>query len=86
MEWLWFIIIGFVAGLIARAIMPGSDAMGWIMTTVRGIAGAFLAGFLGSVLGIYESGGAGGFIAAIIGAIIILAIGRAVTGKRGTTA
>lgn len=85
MEILWFIVIGFIAGLLARAIMPGNDPMGWIMTTVLGIAGALIAGFLGRAVGWYEPGDSGaGLIAATIGAIILLAIARLATrGKAG---
>lgn len=80
MEFIWFIVVGFIAGLLARAIMPGSDPMGWLMTTVLGIAGALIAGFLGRALGWYDSATTGpGIIAAIIGAIVLLAIGRLLT-------
>ena len=83
MELLWFIIVGFIAGLLARAILPGADPMGWVLTTVLGIAGAIIAGFVGRALGWYETGSTGpGIIAAVIGAIILLAIGRVVTGSR----
>jgi uncharacterized membrane protein YeaQ/YmgE (transglycosylase-associated protein family) len=87
MEILWFIIVGFIAGLIARAIMPGNDPMGWIMTTLLGIAGALIAGFLGRAVGWYEPGATGpGLIAAIIGAVILLALGRVLMkgSRRGT--
>ena len=80
MEIIWFIVVGFIAGLVARAIMPGSDPMGWILTTVLGIAGALIAGFLGRALGWYDSATTGpGIIAAIVGAVILLAIGRLVS-------
>jgi len=81
--WLSWIVIGGLAGLIAKAIMPGRDPGGCIVTIVLGIAGAVLAGFLGRTLGWYGEGDTGaGFIAAIIGAIIILFIYRLVAGRR----
>ena len=68
------IVIGFLAGLIARAIKPGNDKLGFWMTTGLGIAGSFVAGFLGSRLGLYRQGEPVGFIASVIGAIIILVV------------
>lgn len=78
------IVIGFVAGLIARAIHPGDDKAGFVMTTVLGIAGSLLATFLGRMLGLYSEGSAAGFIASIIGAIIILFIYNFATKKKST--
>ena len=81
--WLWWILIGGLAGLIAKAIMPGRDPGGCIVTILLGIAGAVLAGFLGRMLGWYGPGDRGaGFIAAIVGAIIILFVYRLVAGRR----
>lgn len=68
------IIVGFIVGLIARAIMPGSQNMGIVMTTILGIVGALVAGFLGQALGWYESGEPAGWIASVVGAIIVLAV------------
>lgn len=68
------LFIGLIAGFIARAIKPGDDGMGWIMTAVLGVAGSFLAGFLGAALGLYSPGQPVGFIASIIGAILLLVI------------
>ena len=68
------IIIGFVAGLIARAIHPGEDKAGVVMTTVLGIAGSLLATYGGRLLGFYGENSAAGFIASVVGAIIILFI------------
>jgi uncharacterized membrane protein YeaQ/YmgE (transglycosylase-associated protein family) len=76
------IVIGFVAGLIARAIHPGDDKAGFVMTTVLGIAGSLVATFLGRMLGLYSEGSAAGFIASIIGAIIILFIYNFATKKK----
>ena len=82
MSLLGTIIIGFFAGLIARAIKPGKDAMGWIMTIVLGIAGSILAKFGGQALGFYQPDEPAGFIAAVIGAIILLVIWGLVSKKR----
>jgi uncharacterized membrane protein YeaQ/YmgE (transglycosylase-associated protein family) len=68
------IIVGFIVGLIARAVMPGNQNMGIVMTTILGIVGALVAGFLGQALGWYESGEPAGWIASVVGAIIVLAI------------
>jgi uncharacterized membrane protein YeaQ/YmgE (transglycosylase-associated protein family) len=71
----WTIIIGFVAGIVAKFIMPGSnEPSGFVLTTILGIVGAFLATYLGQALGWYGAGEGAGFIGAIVGAIIILAI------------
>ena len=68
------LFIGLIAGFIARALKPGNDGMGWIMTAILGVAGAFLAGYLGAALGFYQQGEPVGFIASVIGAIILLVI------------
>ncbi len=67
-----WIVFGFIVGLIARAIMPGKYRMGLIATTILGVGGALLAGWLGSALGWYEPNEGAGFIAATVGAIIVL--------------
>jgi uncharacterized membrane protein YeaQ/YmgE (transglycosylase-associated protein family) len=66
------VIIGFIAGLIARAIHPGDDKLGFFMTALLGIAGSALAQVIGNVLGWYKAGDTAGFIAAVVGAIVIL--------------
>ncbi len=68
------IIVGFVVGLIARAIKPGDDNMGIILTTVLGIAGSLIAGYGGSALGLYRPGEPVGWIASVVGALILLFI------------
>ena len=68
----WTILIGFVAGLIARAIAPGKGPSGFLMTTLLGIAGSIGATYLGRALGLYPEGHAAGFIASVIGAILLL--------------
>jgi uncharacterized membrane protein YeaQ/YmgE (transglycosylase-associated protein family) len=74
MSILWAIIIGFIVGVVAKFLTPGRDAGGFIMTTILGIVGALVATFLGQAMGIYAAGQSAGFIGAVIGAIIVLAI------------
>lgn len=81
---LWTIIIGFVAGIIAKFLMPGRDPGGFIITTLLGIAGAFVATYLGEAVGWYRAGEGAGFIGAILGAVIILAIYRMIAGRSTT--
>jgi uncharacterized membrane protein YeaQ/YmgE (transglycosylase-associated protein family) len=69
---LWTILIGFVAGLIARALMPGPNPMGFILTAVLGIVGAVVANFLGRTLGWYGEGQGAGLVASVVGALIVL--------------
>lgn len=68
------IIIGFFVGLFARALMPGRDVMGFIMTTLLGIGGAFVGKFLGQALGLYIEGESAGFLMSLLGAMILLFI------------
>jgi uncharacterized membrane protein YeaQ/YmgE (transglycosylase-associated protein family) len=79
---LGWIVIGGIAGAIAKLLMPGKDPGGCIITILLGIAGALLAGFLGRTLGWYDGGEGAGFIAAIVGAFVILLIYRLVLGGR----
>lgn len=73
MSILWTIIIGFIAGVIAKFVTPGkNEPSGFILTTILGIVGAFVASFLGQALGFYRPGEGAGFIGAIIGAVIVL--------------
>ena len=72
---IWTIIIGFIAGVIAKFVTPGEkEPQGFILTTVLGIIGAFVATYLGQALGWYEAGQKAGFLGAIVGAVIILLI------------
>ena len=83
---LWTIIIGFVAGIIAKFIMPGrNEPSGFVLTTILGIVGAFLATFLGQAVGWYRAGEGAGLIGAVVGAIIVLAIWGAISGRRSTS-
>ena len=75
------IVIGFLAGLIARAIHPGNDKAGFIVTTLLGIAGSLVATYGGRMLGFYGENSAAGFIASVIGAIIVLFIYNFVSKK-----
>jgi uncharacterized membrane protein YeaQ/YmgE (transglycosylase-associated protein family) len=76
------IIIGFIVGLVARFIKPGDDKMGFIMTTLLGIVGAFVGAYLGQAMGIYQVGEPAGFLASVLGAILVLAILKLVSSKR----
>jgi uncharacterized membrane protein YeaQ/YmgE (transglycosylase-associated protein family) len=79
---LWTIIIGFVAGVIAKFIMPGeNEPSGFILTSILGIVGAFVATFLGQALGWYRPGEGAGLIGAVLGAIIVLVIYGMVAGR-----
>ena len=80
---MWVAIVGFVVGLIARALHPGKDNIGIIMTAVLGIGGSFLATYLGQMLGWYKQGDAAGFIMSVIGAIVLLVIYGLVVKKDG---
>jgi uncharacterized membrane protein YeaQ/YmgE (transglycosylase-associated protein family) len=83
MGFIWTIIIGFLAGVIAKFIMPGAnEPSGFILTTVLGILGAFVATYLGQLLGWYAAGEGAGFVGAIVGAIVILALYGLIAGRR----
>jgi uncharacterized membrane protein YeaQ/YmgE (transglycosylase-associated protein family) len=81
-NWLVWIVIGGIAGAIAKLLMPGKDPGGCIITILLGIAGALLAGFVGKTVGWYNEGEGAGFIAAIVGAFVILLIYRLVLSRR----
>jgi uncharacterized membrane protein YeaQ/YmgE (transglycosylase-associated protein family) len=76
------IIVGFIVGLIARAIMPGDQKFGIIMTIILGIIGSLVAGYLGAALGFYQPGEGAGWIGSIIGAVIVLFIYGMIVKKR----
>lgn len=79
---IWIIIVGFVAGIIARFLMPGpNNPQGFILTTVLGIVGAFLATFVGQMIGHYSPDQGAGFITSTIGAVVILLIWRWLVSK-----
>ncbi|HYE50951.1 MAG TPA: GlsB/YeaQ/YmgE family stress response membrane protein [Azospirillaceae bacterium] len=85
MEIIGTLIIGLLAGLVAKFLMPGRDPGGFIVTTLLGIAGAFVATYLGQAIGWYRAGDGAGFVGAVVGAIILLALYRMIAGRRSTT-
>ena len=83
MSIIWTIIVGFLAGVVAKFIMPGSnEPSGFVLTTILGIVGSILASYLGQALGWYKAGEGAGFIGAVVGAIILLVIYGFFAGKR----
>jgi uncharacterized membrane protein YeaQ/YmgE (transglycosylase-associated protein family) len=83
---IWTIIIGFIAGIIAKFLVPGrNEPSGFILTTILGIVGAFVATWLGQALGWYGPNDGAGLVGAIVGAIIVLVIWGMVAGRRRTT-
>jgi uncharacterized membrane protein YeaQ/YmgE (transglycosylase-associated protein family) len=82
MEFIWMLLIGLIVGAIAKFIMPGNDPGGIIVTMLIGIVGALLAGFLGRALGWYTQGEPVGFIASVVGAILLLILYRLFTKNR----
>ena len=83
MHVLWMLIIGLIIGAVAKLIMPGKDPGGVIVTMLIGVAGSFIAGYLGHAVGWYKEGETAGFVASVIGAIILLAIYRLIVHYRG---
>ena len=80
---IWTIIIGFIAGVIAKFIMPGNnEPSGFIMTSILGIVGAFVASYLGQALGWYRPGEGAGLIGAVVGAIIVLFVWSLIAKRR----
>lgn len=80
---LWTILIGFIAGIIAKFIVPGrNEPSGFILTTILGIVGAFVASYLGQALGWYQPGEGAGLIGAVVGAIIVLVVWGFVSRRR----
>ncbi|MFP5461581.1 MAG: GlsB/YeaQ/YmgE family stress response membrane protein [Gammaproteobacteria bacterium] len=81
MQIVWMIVVGFIVGLVARAVMPGSQNLGIILTAVLGIVGSLVAGFLGQAIGLYPPGAGAGFIASVVGALVVLFIYGKVKGR-----
>jgi len=79
---IWTILIGALVGALAKLIMPGRDPGGFFVTALLGMAGALVATFLGRAMGLYETGQGAGFIASIVGAIVVLFIYRSVVTRR----
>jgi uncharacterized membrane protein YeaQ/YmgE (transglycosylase-associated protein family) len=83
---LWTIVIGFIAGVLAKLITPGdNEPSGFILTTILGIVGAFVATYLGQALGWYNAGEGAGLVGATVGAIIVLLVWGAIAGRRRST-
>ena len=84
---IWTIVIGFVAGIIAKFIMPGdNEPSGFVLTTILGIIGAFVATWLGQALGWYHAGEGAGLIGSVVGAVIVLAVYGFFAGTRRSRA
>lgn len=83
MHYLYLAIVGFIVGLVARALLPGDQKLGMIMTAILGIAGSFVANFAGQALGWYKADTTAGFIASVVGAIVLLVIYSTVTKSSG---
>ena len=84
MSILWAILIGFLAGVIAKFLMPGpNEPSGFILTTILGIVGALVATFLGQAVGWYNDGEGAGLIGSVVGAIVILLVWGAISRRRG---
>ncbi|MDQ0143129.1 GlsB/YeaQ/YmgE family stress response membrane protein [Cupriavidus necator] len=74
MAFIGTVFVGLIVGLIARAVKPGDDKLGWIMTIVLGILGSVVAGYVGRALGWYQPGEPAGWVASVVGAIVLLVI------------
>ena len=81
-SFMWTVLIGLLAGAVAKMIMPGNQNLGWLLTAVLGVAGSLLATFGGQMLGWYQGGQGAGFIASVVGAIVVLFVyGKVAGGK-----
>ena len=81
LHYLWEAIIGLIVGAVAKLVMPGKDPGGILITMLLGVAGSFLATWIGTRLGLYAEGASAGFIMSVLGAVIILAIYRFLRGR-----
>lgn len=81
MQYVWMVVVGLLVGAVARFLLPGKQNLGWIMTAVLGIAGSFLANYAGAALGWYKAGEVSGFIASVVGAVILLVVYGMIKGK-----
>lgn len=84
MEILGTILIGLLVGIVAKLLMPGRDPGGFIITTLLGIAGAFVAKYLGQAMGWYAEGQSAGFLASVVGAVLLLILYRITFGRART--
>lgn len=80
----WSLLVGLIIGIIAKFLMPGRDPGGFIITALLGVAGSGIAHFIGARMGAYHEGEPAGFVASVIGAVILLSIYRAVVGRNHT--
>ena len=81
MHWVWVVLIGLVVGALAKLIMPGKDPGGFIVTILLGIAGSFVATWVGQAIGWYQAGQSAGFFMSVLGAFLILGIYRLVRSR-----
>lgn len=79
---IYTLLIGLIVGAIAKFLMPGKDPGGWIITILLGIAGAFVGGWLGQTLGLYQAGEPVGFIVSVLGAMLLLFLYRMFSGRK----
>jgi len=79
---LWTLFIGLIIGAVAKLLMPGKDPGGWMVTILLGIAGSFVASYLGRMLGWYQEGQSAGFIMSVLGAILLLFVYRLLIGRK----
>ncbi len=84
MSYVWMAVVGLIVGLIARAVLPGTQQLGLILTAALGIAGSFAAGFAGQALGWYQAGQNAGFVGSVLGAIVLLFIVGKIKGASST--
>lgn len=82
MHWLWTILIGFAAGMIAKMLTPGAGPGGFWLTAILGIGGSIAATFIGQALGFYSAGNSAGFLASVVGAAILLVVYHFATKKK----
>ena len=78
MHIIWTVLIGFIAGLVARAVMPGANPLGFFLTAALGIVGSIIATYAGQAMGWYRAGEGAGFISSVVGAVILLVLYRMV--------
>lgn len=83
LDLIWIILIGAVVGALAKFVMPGADPGGFFVTALLGMAGALVATFVGRFIGLYGPGQGAGFLASIVGAILVLFIYRSVKKRQG---
>ena len=81
---LYSIVIGLIVGLLARGLLPGEQKMGWILTCLLGIGGSMTAGFVGQTLGWYRAGQGAGWIASVVGALVLLFVVNKIQSKSGS--